>query len=256
MGSMIDVIKESSTRIKTAVVLIILVFGIGIIDNIFLMWFFLGIVLLLAISEIKQILKIDDYRIYTLNILIWLVLFIYPNPIEILIFSFIILASILAYTKKVELQIFTSLLYPTASFLYLFVLYKDFGIQALLWLLVIVAGADIGAYFVGKKFGKTPFCPTSPKKTIEGVLGGIVLGTIIGTIIGIWNVSSFYSSFIVSFVSSAIAVFGDLYASLLKREAGVKDSGNIFPGHGGMIDRVDGYFFSVISMFALLQILS
>jgi phosphatidate cytidylyltransferase len=125
--------------------------------------------------------------------------------------------------------------------------------MTLLWLLVIVASTDIGAYFVGKSVGKTKFCETSPNKTIEGVIGGVVFAVILGTLFST-NGISFVNALIISAVVSISSVFGDLFESYLKREADVKDSGTILPGHGGILDRTDGYLFGAIVMLVLLRV--
>ena len=125
--------------------------------------------------------------------------------------------------------------------------------ESLLWLLVIVAGADIGAYFTGKRIGQTTFCQTSPNKTLEGVAGGIVVATVLGVIFSIDEVS-LLSAIIISAFVAVSSVFGDLFESYLKREANVKDSGDILPGHGGILDRTDGYLFGGIIMLVLLRL--
>jgi len=126
--------------------------------------------------------------------------------------------------------------------------------MTLLWLLVIVASTDIGAYFVGRTFGKTKFCETSPNKTVEGVIGGIAFAVVLGTLSSI-NEISIIGAIIVSAIVSFASVFGDLFESYLKREAGLKDSGSILPGHGGILDRTDGYLFGAIAMLVILRII-
>lgn len=122
----------------------------------------------------------------------------------------------------------------------------------LIWLVIIVVFTDAGAYFVGKNIGKRKFSSISPNKTIEGVYGGIALATVIGVLYGL-NYVGFWVSLFVSFFTSISAVYGDLFESYLKREVGVKDSGNILPGHGGVLDRVDGYMFASVVMVILLR---
>jgi phosphatidate cytidylyltransferase len=117
----------------------------------------------------------------------------------------------------------------------------------------VVASADIGAYFVGKSIGKTPFSASSPNKTREGVYGGVVTATIAGFFIGITIVEDIPQAIIISLMAAIGSVFGDLFESYLKRQAGVKDSGSILPGHGGVLDRIDGYLFSSIIMLVLLR---
>ena len=117
------------------------------------------------------------------------------------------------------------------------------GPALLFYALSLVWVADIGAYFSGKKFGKNKLAPKiSPGKTKEGLLGAVI-ATSIYTL-----AASFYFDLsrdraimlvMLSVIVTFISVTGDLYISFLKREAGLKDSGNILPGHGGMLDRVD-----------------
>ena len=111
----------------------------------------------------------------------------------------------------------------------------------------------LGAYFVGKSIGKTKFCETSPNKTIEGVIGGVIFAVLLGTLFST-NGISFVNALIISAIVSIVSIFGDLFESYLKREAGVKDSGTILPGHGGVLDRTDGYLFGAIVMLVLLRV--
>ena len=117
------------------------------------------------------------------------------------------------------------------------------GAALLFYALSLVWVADIGAYFAGKKFGKNKLAPNiSPGKTKEGLLGAVITTTLYTL------AASFYFDLdrdraimlvMLSVIVTFISVTGDLYISFLKREAGLKDSGNILPGHGGMLDRVD-----------------
>ena len=158
----------------------------------------------------------------------------------------------LTHSKTLEKKLFLTLLYPTASFLFLLSLYNEFGIESLLWLLMVVAGADVGAYFVGKGLGKHKFCETSPNKTWEGVAGGMIVAALLGTFFAL-DALSIWGALFVSVIVAFASVFGDLFESYLKRVADVKDSGNILPGHGGILDRTDGYLFGGIIMLVLLR---
>jgi phosphatidate cytidylyltransferase len=119
---------------------------------------------------------------------------------------------------------------------------------------VVVALSDVGAFIVGKSIGKRPFSKTSPNKTLEGVLGGVIFATIGGAFVSYGlDLVTLEVGIIVSLLTSISAVFGDLFESYLKREADVKDSGNLLPGHGGVLDRVDGYLFGAIVMVIVLR---
>ncbi len=249
---MTEIIKSSGTRIKTGVILILAVLLIGYIDSFFIMWLLFGGLLVISISESKKLYKTEIDFVYLYTGVLWFVAYFYPNPEDLIFVLAIVYASVLAYKKSIDTKAFLILLYPTASFLFLFSLYIEYGVMSLLWLLVIVAGADIGAYFVGRSMGKTKFCETSPNKTIEGVIGGLVVATILGTIFSIDNLSTF-GAIVISLIVALASVFGDLFESYLKREAEVKDSGDILPGHGGILDRTDGYLFGGVIMLVLLR---
>ncbi len=120
------------------------------------------------------------------------------------------------------------------------------GLYFLVFIFFVILLTDIGAYFFGTRFGKHKLSPViSPKKSVEGaVYGGIsaiIVGLIIGKLIGI----SLYHSFVLALIVTVMAQLGDLSESLIKRDAGVKDSGTSLPGHGGFLDRADSYLFSV-----------
>ena len=117
------------------------------------------------------------------------------------------------------------------------------GPQQLLFVIVLVWLADTGGYFAGKKFGKTPLAKAiSPNKTWEGVAGALVLGSIWTTMayyMGISGEVNFIQWLLLSVSTLLISVVGDLFESLFKRCHKVKDSGNLLPGHGGILDRID-----------------
>lgn len=116
-----------------------------------------------------------------------------------------------------------------------------------IWLVFITAfGTDIFAYFTGYLFGKHKLCPAiSPKKTIEGAIGGVA-GSVFLSIIFllIFSPTLLLHGMIIGVLGSILAQFGDLTASIIKRKIGIKDYGNLIPGHGGVLDRFDSVLFT------------
>lgn len=122
----------------------------------------------------------------------------------------------------------------------------------LVWLFFLVSAVDIGAYFAGTAWGRRKLSPSlSPAKTWEGVAGGTALSVLIcgGTLVVLGRLDVASSAIIALLI--AVAVFGDLLESLLKRQSGVKDSGTLLPGHGGLLDRFDSEL-AALPVFALL----
>ncbi|MGA4741970.1 phosphatidate cytidylyltransferase [Acinetobacter junii] len=114
----------------------------------------------------------------------------------------------------------------------------------LMYLFLLVWGADSGAYFVGRKFGKKKLAPTvSPNKSVEGLYGGVATTVIIMLVVQYSYLNLTAIQLILFLLLSIITVFasvlGDLFESMIKRRAGIKDSGRVLPGHGGVLDRID-----------------
>jgi len=248
--------NELNTRVKSAFVMLAVVAVVGILDIKFVTWLFLGGVAYYAFIEATRLWGVvaNESSLVGLGI-VWLLAYFLKEPIYAFWLLFLVMAAKMAYDKSVDKRLFLPLLYPVASFLFIWSLYVNVGMIALVWLLIIVALSDVGAYYGGKKFGKHQFSPTSPNKTLEGVFSGIGIATIFGAIV-IANSSEilFIPALLISLLVATAAVFGDLFESYLKREAGVKDSGEIIPGHGGVLDRVDGYLFAAVMLSTLLNL--
>ena len=159
-------------------------------------------------------------------------------------------------------EIFTSVTYATVSFSSLSLmryLDREVGVFVIVLVFLVSWACDTGAYFTGMLFGKHKLIPEiSPKKTVEGAIGGIVIATfayllygfVLDKLIPEMSVNYIFLG-VCGLLLSIFSQLGDLVASLIKREYGVKDYGRIFPGHGGVMDRFD----STISVSTVLMIL-
>jgi phosphatidate cytidylyltransferase len=130
------------------------------------------------------------------------------------------------------------------------------GAWLIVWIMAIVAAADIGGYFVGRRFGRRKLAPrVSPGKTWEGFLGGAGANLLLA--LGVWGVtgSALVTTITLALPTALVSVLGDLLESMLKRERGIKDSSALLPGHGGVLDRVDSLT-AAAPVFALILVMS
>lgn len=128
------------------------------------------------------------------------------------------------------------------------------GLGNIVYVLFVVWGTDIGAYFAGRIIGGPKIWPQiSPKKTWAGLLGGMALAGLLGYLVadGFGEPHLIGAGIVAAFLA-VVAQAGDFFESAVKRRAGAKDSGNLIPGHGGILDRVDGLLFAALA-FALLS---
>lgn len=132
------------------------------------------------------------------------------------------------------------------------------GRAALFLLMVAVMVSDTAQYYAGRAFGRTPLAPTiSPKKTVEGAVGGFVFGGVFLAVVGYWWLPRIPVALRIALGVTIVAlgIVGDLFESMLKRSAGVKDSSTLIPGHGGVLDRIDALLFAAPVYYVVLRYL-
>jgi len=148
-----------------------------------------------------------------------------------------------------------------AAWMFISRLHLLYKADMVLYFLILIWVADISAYFIGKRFGKDKLSPDiSPGKTIQGMYGALVSAVICGITLGVifqFSWMSIIDFVLLSVLTVLISIYGDLFFSLIKRQRGVKDSGIIFPGHGGVLDRIDSiiaaspFFYAGITLIGL-----
>jgi phosphatidate cytidylyltransferase len=150
---------------------------------------------------------------------------------------------LLAFRYPVALKLLVGWFVLLTAWILMLWLRMNFGVKQVLFLIVLIWLADAGAYFVGSRFGRTKLLPQiSPGKTVEGVYGALFLTALYAAAVGFYFdfkpivISDFV---LLSLATVVISIAGDLFESLVKRLRGVKDSGAMFPGHGGVLDRID-----------------
>ena len=251
-------------RIITALLVYPLIVFIVLFSNEVVIRLFLNIIIFLSAFEIsKMCFYNNNYEngngkhyyfigfifisILISNILIknniWHLLIIPSIGMWLLIFVYIMRIKLVGIIEKFNLFYFCLYILALSSLycsLYTIYLYSP---KALLYLVSIVAISDISAFFIGKRYGSKPFFNNiSPNKTREGFVGSLVVCLIFAFIYCvIENYNFYYSAKIlaITFIIVPMSAVGDLSISLIKRKSGNKDSGNILPGHGGILDRVD-----------------
>lgn len=265
-------------RIITAAILIAIIVGIVF----FLPVLFTPVIaIMLGISiwewcRIAQIRRPMSYYVAAATIILWLAASIYPA-----VLSLLLLLSALHYIYAIRLirhyeqirnfripQSYLRLVGPVllaalaASMVYIF----NYRIGAdsedamtLTYIIMLVAAADSGAYFIGRFFGKHQLAPrVSPKKTWEGLIGGFISVLIVVAAFH-FMLDGWYLSLgqilLISIVAALYSVIGDLFISIIKRQNGIKDASQILPGHGGVLDRIDGLLAAIPVFYFLQQII-
>ncbi len=128
------------------------------------------------------------------------------------------------------------------------------GMALMLLACLLIVATDIGSYMIGRRLGRRPLSPISPGKTVEGALGGVACAVLVGAVGG-WLLGWTWGLLVGGLLGGVVALFalvGDLTESMMKRDAGLKDSGDAIPGHGGILDRIDSYLFTPAVVYALV----
>lgn len=261
--------SETLKRAISGIIYIVLLLSTTLYDVLTFKILF-GFFMVVAAYEFARLIKLSKYLCIGISLLAVLAVFqsAVVLPIHLLvILTFLILLAITAElfstrkpNRSLPVKIIIFLGYVIGTFLaFLHLPYTTAGYdpQIVIGILILVWTNDTFAYLVGKKFGKHKlFERISPKKTIEGLVGGIVFAIIASLVL-----NQFFTSLnVYIWIASAIFVglfgtLGDLVESHFKREAGVKDSGNIMPGHGGILDRLDSILFISPFLYIIFQIL-
>ncbi|MBU2996811.1 CDP-archaeol synthase [Cellulophaga baltica] len=193
---------------------------------------------------------------------LFLLLFLDLNTYFISPFQLVLGAIVIILAKKVTrkqlLGIVLGFLLSLTIFPHLLLVRESFlGVKALVFLVVVTELNDVFQYFMGKLFGKFKVMPKiSPNKTWEGLIGGVFVTILLSNVLGYFLLpSSIISNTVLSFILGVFGFFGDVFMSFIKRKTNVKDTGNLLPGHGGLLDRMDSLIFNAPIFFWMLPLL-
>lgn len=262
--------NETLTRALSGVLYIAILISATLYCNSFLALF--GVLLVLTVSEFCELVKLTKRIAIPIALLAYIAFsfFIQNQTIDLLlwVFSFLIaIKAMLFLFDKKEANITTPdkylyllgyIVFPFLLITRLPLIENVFNPKIIIGLFILIWINDTMAYVVGKSIGKNKlFERISPKKTIEGFLGGLVFAIICSVFIAQYYIlQPFYIWAIIALLVGVLGTIGDLIESKFKRVAGVKDSGKIMPGHGGILDRLDSIIFVGPFVFLLYQILN
>lgn len=228
-------------------------------------WYLSIAVVILALLGLKEFLQIGQKAglvnklwpavVYSI---LWLAIFLLGRtewmlPLAIIWFMLTFGSYALRYPNQSlasSTYYFLALIYPVFLFTYLYSL-REIGVSWCFLVFLLVWLTDTGAFFVGNTLGKRKLAPkVSPNKTVEGAVGGLVTALVCGFVFWlITKQATLPAILVLSLLTSIASQIGDLFESALKRTAGVKDSGRLIPGHGGILDRFDSFLFALPLVF-------
>jgi phosphatidate cytidylyltransferase len=262
--------NETLTRALSGILYVVVLISATLFYHSFLILF--GIMLLLAVHEYTNLTQLPKTLPFVLATLLYTGLSMTEIPQWINWFLLILALFTAAKSVAFLFSDTASALTKTDQNIYLlgyiiipFILLtkipqrpEGFVPSAMIGIYVLVWVNDTMAYVVGKSIGKNKlFERISPKKTIEGFIGGVVFAIIAGVVMAIFYLEQSATLWaIIAFMVGVIGTIGDLIESKFKRIAGIKDSGNIMPGHGGILDRLDSIIFVGPFVFLLYQIIN
>lgn len=256
------------TRIITAIIGLIIVLPIIIYGRLpFIVIAYL--LALIGLFELIRMYKPKGIFTYLLFSILFLVALIYPSSTitffdlildkgDIFLLLGLFLLSLTVFTKnKFNFNdagfLLITTMYIGLSFFYLIEV-RSAGLNYLLFILFVIWSTDSGAYFFGKAFGKRKLWPEiSPNKTIGGALGGVLMAMVVGIIFQVVYPFDFSLVVIILYalLISVVGQVGDLVASGFKRHYDIKDAGSLFPGHGGVLDRLDSLIFVMLVLYII-----
>ena len=259
----IDLYSEFSKRLITSLILLILLIGIFSIEHV-------GVYLMVIVLSFVSFSELHKFTISKLRLQIYIplilisYLFILKSGIfnlidQLLLLIFYTISSLfiaisLFQKTNIHFSIVGFLINSTMFSIIYIITNQNLEYKLFFIIVTIISINDIFAYLIGKNFGKFKIFPKiSPNKTIEGYIGGAFCSLFIFLMIFLFNDLNDFNVILYVIIIIISSFIGDLYISFLKRKLNIKDFGKLFPGHGGVLDRIDSWLFSFPFSFLILQ---